>query len=221
MIQPTTTNDPGADAVTITHPHAGLLVDVARTYNDVYAGQWGIAAELCASRLRDPEAAARELNLCGEAAAVPDFDRLEASIGDGQVVFHARQHVVTSALDLFMRILCGQWDEMSWHCGMFNNGLRTIGLTQLRAVHSREYDDTVPWDERAFPPYANASISIAQATLPARIAYHAYKDLGGGTPGSPTFGLPDGPVLVEVMKSTPRTLPRRAANPAPGTGDAR
>lgn len=209
MTLPTITTAPDAEAVTITHPHAGLLADVARTWNDVYAGQWGIAAELCASRLRDPLATAHELNLCGEPAAVPNFDKLEVTLGDGQVTFHARTHVVTSALDLFMRILCGQWDEMSWHCGMFNNGLRMVGLTQLRAVHSREYDDTAPWDERAFPAYANASISIAQATLPARLAYHAYKDLGGGTPGAPTFALPGGPVTVEVTKSAPRTPRRR------------
>lgn len=205
-----TTNIPDTDVVTVTHPHAALLEDVARTWNDVHAGRWGIAAELCASRLRDPAATAHELNLCGETAAVPDFDQLLVSVGDGQVTFHARPQVVTAALDLFMRILCGQWDEMSWHVGMFNNGLRMVGLTQLRAVHSREYDNTVPWDERAFPPYANASISIAQATLPARLAYHSYKELGGGTPGSPTFGLPDGPVTVEVTKSAPRTAgPRK------------
>lgn len=187
--------------VTIRHPHATLLADAAIAYNETLSGHWGIAAHLCAARLTDPEATARVLEDIGSTFAVTDHDHepLDFHATPGAIVVNADVARTGAALDLFMRILCGQWNEMRYHCAMrLDQYTPNVDLTVIRAEASRAYDDTVAWDERAFPPHPNASISIAQATLPARVAYHAYKTLGLGAPGTPTFSLPEGPLRVEV-----------------------
>lgn len=199
--------EPGT--VTIVHPHAGLLYFAAVAYNKTLAGRWGVAAALCVNRLTDPVSTAAVLDDIGTGFAVPDFERLTALVPDGfepivtevdSISFSGSLVTVTSALDLFMRILMGQWNEMRYHCvsRRTEGFLPDVDLTALRARESRPYDDTVPWDERSFPPHPNASISIAQAPLAAQVAYHAYKELGAGAPGSPTFTLPGGPLRVEI-----------------------
>lgn len=187
--------------LTITHPHIALLADpdtgVARVWNDVLAGQWGIAATVCASRLADPAATRALLDEVGASFAVADATPLTATLDGDRLTLHADTYPAAAALDLFMRVHCGQWNEMRYHCTHNLDTFRPdVDLTVLRHEASRGYDETVPHDDRGFPPHPNASISIAHAPLPAQIAYHAYKALGVGAPGQPTFALPDGPVTL-------------------------
>jgi hypothetical protein len=188
--------------VTIRHPQAHRLADVAETWNDTLRGDWGKAvSRVCPERLIDPEQAERVLDDIGASFKVATFEPLKADLVDGAITFHADRNQTASALDLFMRIACGQWNEMRFHCTVLGDGYPADGdvdLTVLRSGFSKPYDDTLPWDDRGFPEHPFASISIAQAPLAARVAYHAYKALGAGASGSPTFSLPDGPLTIGV-----------------------
>ncbi|KQP63122.1 hypothetical protein [Nocardioides sp. Leaf285] len=216
--------------VVITHPHALLLHTTGRgvvgTAQAVLAGEWDAVIDLCAdpaagAKIPDPTTARRALQEAAAASglAFPEPDRTPLGPGDpaglreqvrgeDTVVITGPLGASTAALDLFMRLLCGQWAELDWHCALASAtdrapGWDPLALNSLRCLVSRTRAPVArgeyrPLTEDEFPDHPSASVSIASAVLPARVAYHAYKHLGGGTVGAPTFSLPGGPVEVRL-----------------------
>jgi hypothetical protein len=209
--------------VTLRHPHAALLATTGRgvvgTHRAVVAGEWAAIADLCGdeaagSKVRDVESAREALN--GTAADsrigfLRGFGTLGLSehtedLDAGSYAITGPEDLVVAALDLFSRLLCGQWDEAHWHStlsavtvpgrgeGSRLNALRGH-LCHTYEPLGREYRSLEPHE---FPAHPSAAIGIAQAPLPAQVAYYAYKALGGGTANRPTFTLPHGPLTVEV-----------------------
>ena len=216
--------------VQVVHPHAALLAHtgsgVAGTWADVRCGDWGSLARLCGHRdggEKVPDLGFAEETLA-DAAARSGFtfaDRTEvegtlratllpAAGGEDVSAYElvGDEGEIVAALDLFMRLLCGQWDEVDWLCSTRSQtprgpGWEPMDLNWLRGVVCRTFTPGALTGQRRlrpeeFPGHANASVGIAESVPVAKIAYHAYKLLGGGAAGGPTFAAPGGPVIVRV-----------------------
>jgi hypothetical protein len=211
--------------VTIRHPRVALIEPFTTTIDAVLRGDWAIAARLCAKKASDlagQQAAltrkTRESGLTFAPSAHTTFDMVileqDALTVEADTVGH-----VAGALDLYMRILCGQWSEMDYHCALRSGtgrapGYEPYSLLTIRCAYGNARSSMLapttpggkatykPLGHDEWPDHPHASVGIAEAVLPARIAYWAYKLLGGGAPGGPTFSLPDGPLSVEVDGQT-------------------
>lgn len=213
--------------VTVRHPDAHLLARTGRgvvdTYKAIATGDWAALVDLCAhpdagEKIINPAEAAIVLD---EAAALsgyafPAVGQLRTVTGrllDEQTYeITGEPGMAASTLDLFMRLLCGQWDEIGWVCSMATQHANagadhpiwdrySLNVLRGRLCHHRDhprYEEYRPLERHEFPTHPSASISIAQAVEPARLAYWVYKLLGAGAPGGPTFSLAGGPVTVTV-----------------------
>ena len=220
--------------ITLRHPDVALLATTGRgaldTYRAALTGDWAAIADLCADPAaggKVPDLAAARRALAQAAAdsgivfatptdvdassAIPTQEIVEAADGgETAVVFTGAEGVILSVLDLFARLMCGQWSEADWHATMnapsmerTSGGWDPYGLNRVRSVVCTTRDHLPgevyrPLEPHEFPDHPNGSIGIAESPLPAKIAYHAYKMLGAGAAGSPTFSLPNGPLVVEV-----------------------
>lgn len=207
--------------VTIRHPKAALIEPFTTTVDAVLRGDWAIAARLCAEKASDLAAQQAALRRAARASgftfAPPDFTTFPLVVVEQDALTVEAEKVshVTGALDLYMRILCGQWDEMDYWCCLSSATDRDpafdrYSLLLIRSEYGNARNPMLrgktpgarpvykPLEPTEWPDHPHASIGIAESVLPARIAYWAYKMLGGGAPGGPTFSLPDGDLSVEV-----------------------
>lgn len=220
------------ETVTITHRWSHLLAPVGDIMARATTGDWALAAELCAEHLTDPERCGAELNALAQSVGIgPDggSDRLDVHLhfpddttGQYSISFTGDPGLLTASLDLFSRVLIGQWSEVSWHGRVRQviaddagtkvtyfddfelNRLRCLALTppergqsdlRWRTADGETYRDLDGRPLRRLPDYPNSSNGIAEGPLPARLAYHAYKHLTG-KPDDPTFSLPEGPLQL-------------------------
>lgn len=204
--------------VTLIHPHADLLANIGEVHAAVHAGQWGIAADLCADKALDLSGQRDALNQYAATSGLPfttddDEPRIVAHVtGPDTLTLDGELPEIRAALDLYMRLLCGQWLELARMLGAPPRTRRrtsddTDDLLHIRQRYGRVADDTLtnrrrhPLADNEWPSHPSAYISIASAPLAARVGYHLYKDLEGGA--SPTFPLPGGPVRVHVGPRLP------------------
>lgn len=157
-----------------------VVQDALELYTAVLGGRWSAAVDVCVDCFADPDAARREL----DALAVAPMDPVDpvtavapfsTSVSGDSVTFAGDVRMLRSALDLYTRVLLGQFGEVAWATG---NGALTEATAMVRATHQRQ---------GAWPVYAQASWSVAGASAPrrAQVAYDAWKLLGGGVAGRP------------------------------------
>lgn len=193
--------------LTFQHPQIGMLASFGDVHSAVLKGHWSVAATISAEKARDLKGQQDALDaLAVESRLTFEPDDAAPHVttsldGDVLTVQAETEGLISGALDLYMRLLCGQWRELDWVCALNSVTDRAAGFdaqetVQIRNAYGRYAIRQHPLSQDQWPDHIAAAISIAQSTLPARIAYHAYKFLGGGTPGGPTFSLPDGPLVV-------------------------
>lgn len=179
--------------ITITHPGARLLAPALDTLADVVAGDWTSAARLCAARLQDPGACARDLDVAAARAGVARGQRepYRYRVHYRMLVVDEHPAVLSAALDLQIKLWMGQWDaleQVAPSCREPSHGWRPHELLQARIRHQR----LDSWSRR---PYACQSLFLAPPT--ARLAYHVLTKLSGGTLRH-GYDLPAGPAAVHV-----------------------
>ena len=193
--------------LTFQHPHIGTLAAFGDVHSAVLKGHWSVAATISAEKARDLKGQQAALDALAVASGLT-FEPEDAAPhvttvlnGDVLTVRANTEGLISGALDLYMRLLCGQWRELDWMSALNSATDRASAynpddIVQIRNGYGRYGQRQHPLAADQWPDHIFAAISIAQSTLPARIAYHAYKFLGGGTPGGPTFSLPSGPLVV-------------------------
>jgi len=179
--------------ITITHPGARLLVPALDTLADVVAGDWTSAARLCAARLQDPSACARDLDVAAVRAGVTRTPRqpYRYRVHHRMLVVDECPALLSAALDLQVKLWMGQWDALEQVTPASRtpmHGWRPHELLEARIRHQRH--DT--WSGR---PYACQSLFLAPPT--ARLAHHVLTQLDGGTLHH-RYELPAGPAAVHV-----------------------
>ncbi len=179
--------------ITITHPGARLLAPALDTLADVVAGDWTSAARLCAARLQDPVACARDLDVAAARAGVIPSQRqpYRYRVHHRMVIVDECPVLLAAALDLQIKLWMGQWDaleQVAPSSGKPADGWRSRELLEARIRHQRV--DT--WSGR---PYACQSLFLAPPT--ARLAHHVLTQLDGGSSRHP-YDLPAGPAAVHV-----------------------
>src|SRR5690349_10073061 len=104
----------GHVAIAIMHPGARLLAPALDALSDVVAGHWASAARLCAGRLKDPDACARDLDVAAARAGVTRTGRetYRYTLHHRMLVVDEDPALLCAALDLQMKLLMGQWDAL-------------------------------------------------------------------------------------------------------------
>ena len=179
--------------ITITHPGARLLVPALDTLADVVSGDWTSAARLCAARLQDPSACARDLDVAADRAGVTRSQRepYRYRVHHRMLVIDESPALLSAALDLQIKLWMGQWDaleQVAPSSRQPTHGWRPHELLEARIRHQR-HD---AWSGR---PYACQSLFLAPPT--ARLAHHVLTQLDGGTVRR-RYELPAGPAAVHV-----------------------
>jgi hypothetical protein len=209
--------------VTLIHEHAHLLSNLGEVHTAVHTGRWSIAADLCADKALDLPGQRAALDQIAAASGVTFADsdtmpEITAALTGGDTLAIDGPDIaqIRSALDLYTRLLCGQWLELAW---TFGAPTRTRGgghdaddLLLARQQFGRVATGPMnlrrhPLADNEWPHHPATYISIASAVLPARVAYHLYKDLDSATAVPPTFLLPGGPIRVHVGPGQPVTHP--------------
>ena len=179
-------------AVAIIHPGARLLTPALDALADVVAGDWTCAARLCAARLRDPSACARDLEVAAVRAGVtrspgkPYRYRLHHRM----LVVDEHQALLCAALDLQMRLLMGQWDTLELvapSIGRPVRGWRPLEVLEVRTRHQRRD----AWSSL----YASRDLAVAPTA--ARLAHHVLTKLDGSDVLH-RYDVPAGPAAVHV-----------------------
>lgn len=208
-------------SVRVEHPLAHLLAPVPATYAAVLAGRWSIAADLWSDRLRDPAATAAALDLLAVEAGVSVVPEAEMPVvgdvddGGATITFDTQDlgyqgdgaGMLAGMLDLFSRLHSGQWAAMVATSRSARGSYPHVSPdVEERVLALREQGALAQY--RTGHPYA--SFGVAESNLEAKVAYHAWKALGGGTTGGPTFGLPNVPGATQPGARAPRTTLRVA-----------
>lgn len=166
-----------------------------RTYLAAVDGRFGAVVDLFEDRFADPAAARAVLDAYGAAASV-DWDPgdvapidVEVITPDSVVVTAPSAAVVRNVVDLFMRLWCGQFDELAEARG-------AIRMSRDRVLACARFSLQAPG---AWPEHPGASWSIGSDNVPAaaRVAYDIWKLLGGGVADRPV--LSGGSVDVRVV----------------------
>lgn len=160
---------------TLTGPGVPTIVRAALAlYGHVQAGRWSAVVDLTADRFTDAAAAGAELDRLAPPAGDVDGWPEPSVVGD-EVTFDGDPALLRSALDLYTRVLLGQFGELAWSTG---NGALSDACNSVRATYQRA---------GAWPAHPRGSWSIAGPSAPreAQVAYDAWKLLGGGVAGRP------------------------------------
>ena len=186
--------------VLVRHRDAHLLAGVPHFYAAVFSGRWEAVAGLCAHRLTDPDAAARELSAIA-AKHLPEpppaadrvaVETLQAAADEGSVRFTGDLHVLMAALDLSQRVEIGQWARVADTALGYIDTVAEAGEELLRARVRLQTPD-------GYPPDAHASWGVDRGSTATRLAYHVWKHLGGGTASKPAFNI--GFLTVDVERA--------------------
>ena len=179
-------------AIAIIHPGARLLAPALETLADVVAGDWTSAARLCAVRLQDPGACARDLEVAAARAGVTRSQRqpYRYRLHHRMLVVDEHQALLCAALDLQTRLLMGQWDTLEMvapSVGRPVRGWRPLELVEVRTRHQRP----AAWSSL----YATRNLVVAPAA--ARLAHHVLTKLDGRVVPH-RYDVPAGPAAVHV-----------------------
>jgi hypothetical protein len=148
-----------------------VVTDAVALLRRVWAGQWSAAVDVTEDRFQDPTAARAELDELAVGMTVSLSDALVVSAQpDGAVQVDGDQAVLMQALDLYMRVLMGQFNEVARVCDQWDLG---SVCDQVRFMHQRG---------GAWPghPHTYWGIHSSQTSPRAVLAYDAWKLLGGG-----------------------------------------
>lgn len=219
-------------SVVIHHPHASLLSALGETWSQVVSGKWSIAARLCSwhgDRILDLDGACAALDAAARRSGLQFHEpapeatlRVGVDAEKGIAILTGEPAIALSALDLFSRVLCGQWRVLIEHARLCQDGRggravrnthRPDDLGRIRNRYGRvaALGGGLRIENNEWPAHPLASLGIAEGPLAAQVAYHAFKALGGGSAGGPTFSLPDGPLYVVedgVRRSVPGAMGR-------------
>lgn len=179
-------------AIAIMHPGARLLAPALDALADVVAGDWASAARLCAARLQDPGACARDLELAAARAGVARSQRqpYRYRLHHRMLVVDEHQALLCAALDLQVKLLMGRWDTLELVTPSVGRPLpdwRPAEVVEVRIRHQRRD----AWSS----PYASQNLSVAPTA--ARLAHHVLTKLDGGVVLH-RYDLPAGPAAVHV-----------------------
>ena len=179
-------------AIAVIHPGARLLAPALDALADVVAGDWTSAARLCAVRLRDPGACARDLDVAAARAGITRGRRqpYRFRLHHRMLVVDEHPALLSAALDLQMRLLMGQWDALELvtpSTGTPVPGWRAPEVLEVRIRHQR----SDAWTSL----YASQNLSVAPTT--ARLAHHVLTKLDGGVVRH-RYDVPSGPAAVHV-----------------------
>lgn len=179
-------------AIAIIHPGARLLAPALDALADVVAGDWTCAARLCAARLQDPRACARDLEAAAARAGVTRSERqpYRYRLHHRMLVVDEHQALLCAALDLQMKLLMGQWDTLELvapSMGRPVRGWRPLEALEVRTRHQRPD----AWSSL----YASRNLSLAPTS--ARLAHHVLTKLDGSVVLH-RYDLPAGPAAVHV-----------------------
>lgn len=181
-------------AIVVMHPGARLLAPGLDALADVVAGDWACAARLCASRLTDPRACARDLDAAAARAGVTrgPCEPYRYRLHHRMLVVDEHPDLLATALELQMKLWLGQWDALGTVVPppMCRPGQdwRPRQLHELRVRH--QHVDA--WSSRLY-----ASQNLSTAPTAARLAHHVLTKLEGGAARHP-YDLPAGPAVVHV-----------------------
>lgn len=179
-------------AIAIMHPGARLLTPALDALADVAAGDWASAARLCAVRLQDPSACARDLEVAAARAGVTRSERqpYRYRLHHRMLVVDEHPSLLCAALDLHMKLLMGRWDTLELvtpSVGSPVPGWRPAEVLEVRIRHQRRD----AWSSL----YASQNLSVAPTA--ARLAHHVLTKLDGGVVLH-RYDLPAGPAAVHV-----------------------
>lgn len=178
--------------ITVAHPGARLLAPVLDTLADAVAGDWSVAARLCAARLVDPDACACDLDEAALRAGIIPGRRepYRYRVRHRMLLVDEHPDVFAAALDLHTKLWMGQWDTLEQVVpGDLRpaKDWRPVELLWTRIRH--QLPDT--WSGR---PYASHSLFLAPPV--ARLAHHVLTELEGRS--EHRYDVPAGPADVHV-----------------------
>lgn len=186
---------PDAARVVLRHPDVAALQPAVDLHAAVLNGRWSAVADLCAERLTDATAAGAELNLQYEQAGYTPLmvAPLPQRLDGDELTIEGTAAEVAEALNVFMRVLTGQWREIDWVSRWASRTFRDYngtGVEHVRVIYQRD---------GAYPEVAGASWSISNSKVPlaGRMAYNVWKQLGGGVAGRDQLPLQH-PIDVQV-----------------------
>jgi len=179
-------------AIAIIHPGARLLAPALDALADVVAGDWTCAARLCAARLRDPSACARDLEVVASRAGVirSEPEPYRYRLHHRMLLVDEPPALVCAALDLQMMLLMGQWDALELVApplGAPVRGWQPLEVLGVRTSHQRPD----AWSSL----YASRNLVVAPAA--ARLAHHVLTKLDGRVVRH-GYDVPAGPAAVHV-----------------------
>lgn len=180
-------------AIAIMHPGARLLAPGLDALADVVAGDWACAARLCAARLEDPCACARDLEAAAARAGMTRRPRepYRYQLHHRMLVVDEHPGLLSAALELQMKLWMGQWDALGVvvpSMGSPGQDWRPREVLEIRMRHQRPD----AWSSRLY-----ASRNLSNAPTTARLAHHVLTKLEGGAARQP-YDLPAGPASVHV-----------------------
>ena len=160
----------GHVTITITHPGARLLAPALDTLADVVAGDWTSAARLCAARLQDPVACARDLDAAAARAGVIPSQRqpYRYRVHHRMLIIDECSVLLAAALDLQIKLWMGQWDaleQVAPSSAKPADGWRSRELLEARIRHQRARHLVRP-TVRVPEPLPGAADSTAGAPRP-------------------------------------------------------
>lgn len=163
---------------TLTGPLVPTVVTAAvNLHHEVVTGNWAAAVDLLEDHFTDPDAArAGLLALAHQTTPDTEHERPQLHLTEQSVTFDADDGEVRTALDMYMRVLIGRFDALVWT--LEADGRLPFACNQVRTEHQRP---------DAWPEHPAGSWSIAGTRAPreAKVAYDAWKLLGGGIQSRP------------------------------------
>jgi hypothetical protein len=176
----------GNNTLEFRHPSAVFVASsAAKLWTDVHDGRLEGIVDASGDRLTD----------------VPDVFTI-----NGDAVRFSTDHLpqVWKMLDMWSRIRLGQWAEVTSLWELFMH----VKPPKQYTFHDALTAIRVQWTDlnKGWPPQRNASMSIASADLPTRVAYHLNRITGHNPQfGAPTFVV-DPPVAVTELSDTGAVL---------------
>lgn len=152
---------------------ADVTSHAVNLYRAVLAGRWSAVADYTTARLANPGAARAELDaLAGGRRVAHAPMTVTGEVWLESCTGHERDLI--AALDLYQRILIGQWRELAWVTNAAHrDGPADVGDACDRIRHRHQKPG-------GYPAHPRASWSIHNGPAEAVVAYDAWKALGGG-----------------------------------------
>lgn len=159
------------------YPTVATAVDL---YGQISLGDWSAAVRALAGSFTDPRGATEDLARLTARVRMSAIEERYTVSGTAQTVtYEGPQWLLSRAVDLYMRLHLGQFDQLAWVSGY---GELSDALMRWRCTWQRP---------GAWPDHPRASWSIGNRdNVPdsARVAYDVWRLLGGGVQDRSLYG---------------------------------